>query len=62
MNEKIPETPEEPKTPDEPKKPERPDSPKTGDDSNMAIWLALMGVSSAGLVLTLKRRKKKVSV
>jgi LPXTG-motif cell wall-anchored protein len=45
-NEKIP----------EPEKPEQP--PKTGDTSNMALWLALMGASAGALVLTVSRRKK----
>jgi LPXTG-motif cell wall-anchored protein len=50
------------KVPEIPKTPETPDSPKTGDNSNMALWLTLMGVSIAGLVLTMKRKRKKVSV
>jgi len=37
------------------------DNPKTGDDSNTIIWLALMGVSLIGIVLTVRRRKTKVS-
>jgi len=45
-NEKIPEIPKEP------------GNPKTGDDSNMTLWLVLMGASVAGLVLTLRRRKR----
>ena len=39
------------------------DTPKTGDDSNPALWMALMGVSAAGLitigVITIKNNKKK---
>lgn len=38
-----------------------PDNPKTGDNSNLPLWLSLMGLSSAGLVGTMfahKRRKK----
>jgi len=39
-----------------------PDIPKTGDDSNMTLWIILMGVSAAALVGTTvagKRRKAK---
>lgn len=42
--------------------PETPDNPKTGDESNMTLWLILMGVSAAsliGLTLVSKRRKIK---
>ena len=39
------------------------DTPKTGDDSNPALWMALMGVSAAGLitvgVIDIKNKKKK---
>jgi len=42
--------------------PKDPGNPKTGDESNAVLWLALMGVSTVGLVLTMKRRKTKVSV
>jgi len=45
-----------------PEKPFRPSIPKTGDDSNMALWLIVMGVSTAaivGLTLAGKRRKTK---
>ena len=39
------------------------DTPKTGDESNPALWLALMGISAAGAVtlgvLTYKTMKKK---
>ena len=43
-NNKIPEIP---KTPDAPR---TSDNPKTGDDSNMILWIALVGVSLAGLM------------
>ena len=33
------------------------DPPKTGDDSNIALWIALMGMSVAGIALVVKRRK-----
>ena len=34
------------------------DIPKTGDTSNAALWLTLMGASMTGLVVTMRRRKK----
>ncbi|MDL2287460.1 LPXTG cell wall anchor domain-containing protein [Eubacteriales bacterium OttesenSCG-928-G02] len=38
------------------------DNPKTGDNSNMTLWLALMGVSVATLiVLGVSRKRRKVS-
>lgn len=38
-----------------------PDAPKTGDNSNLALWLSLMGLSGAGLagtVLFARKRRK----
>ena len=55
INNKIPETP---KTPD------NPGNPKTGDDSNVGLWLALLGASAAALVglgVYGKRRKTKTT-
>lgn len=44
-------------------KPEKPDIPKTGDESNMGLWIGLMGVSvlglAAGSVLTFRKKKKE---
>ena len=41
----------------------KPDNPKTGDDSNLPLWLTLMGVSAAGIaglgILSFKKFKKK---
>jgi uncharacterized surface anchored protein len=37
------------KTPETPKTPGNPDNPKTGDDSNILLWLILLGVSAASL-------------
>ena len=41
----------------------KPDNPKTGDDSNLLLWLTLMGVSAAGIaglgILSFKKFKKK---
>ena len=54
----------EPSTPIKPTKPGdgSTDSPQTGDNSNMALWITLMGASVAGLsgVLLQKRRRSKV--
>jgi len=46
--------------------PENPGSPKTGDNSNMALWLTLIGVSGSGLLITLfapklKRKQRKAT-
>ena len=39
------------------------DTPKTGDDSNPALWLALLGVSAAGAtalgVAGFRKRRKE---
>lgn len=55
--------PAEPTNPTEPPKdkPET-DSPQTGDNSNLILWITLMGASAAGLsgVLLQKRRRSKV--
>jgi uncharacterized surface anchored protein len=42
--------------------PKTPDNPKTGDDSNMTLWLVLLGasaVSLVGLTVAGKRRKTR---
>ncbi len=65
-------TTEDPSEPSEPSNPEEPsqdnpdagetDSPQTGDNSNIALLIVLMGVGAAGLVATVllqKRRKIK---
>lgn len=40
------------------------DNPKTGDESNIALWLGLLGLSAVGIGATVlvgfKRRKKEV--
>jgi len=41
-----------------PEIPQNPGNPKTGDTSNMALWIGLMSASVAGLILTMRRRKK----
>lgn len=39
------------------------DTPKTGDDSNPALWIALMGIAAVGAVTCgvfgIKNKKKK---
>lgn len=43
------------------KKPDEPKAPQTGDNSHMALWLSLLGASSAAIVaiaVTQKRRKE----
>ena len=43
------------------KKPDEPNAPQTGDNSHMALWLGLLGASSAAIVaiaVTQKRRKE----
>lgn len=43
--------------------PPQPEAPKTGDESNIDLWIALLGISAAGLIATVsmgfKRRKKE---
>lgn len=44
------------------KKPDEPNAPQTGDNSHMALWLGLLGASSAAIVaiaVTQKRRKEE---
>lgn len=58
----IPDTPDEPGTPDEPDTPEEPDdSVHTGDDAQLALYLALLAASlaSAAAVIFLGRRGRK---
>ena len=58
----IPDTPNEPDTPDEPDTPEEPDdSVHTGDDAQLALYLALLAASLAGAaaVIFLGRRGRK---
>lgn len=47
----------------EPTKPEKPDTdiPQTGDNSNMALWFSLMGVSFVGLGTAFFLRKRRES-
>ncbi len=50
--------PEEPKSPDKPK-PSNPGSPKTGDDTNLGLWLSLMGGSLSGILAIAFAGKRK---
>ncbi len=64
----TPEEPDEPQTPDTSNDPEQPDepqtptSPKTGDNSQMALWAALLFVSGGALmILTVVDRKRRTA-
>lgn len=63
-----PEKPTKPAKPTEPSRPETPVSaidrtPQTGDETNLSLWLAIMGMSVVGLIAVsaaLKRRNKDI--
>ena len=56
----TPVTPNQPNTPDVPSNPGTPDrTPKTGDTMNLALWISLMGLSLAGLFISLVVVKKR---
>lgn len=46
---------------DKPADPEKPtdDVPKTGDETNLALWLVLLGISGMGTIITLLGSKRK---
>lgn len=53
-------TPNQPNTSDVPSNPGTPDrTPKTGDTMNLALWISLMGLSLAGLFISLVVVKKR---
>ena len=60
----VPETP----APEEPKKPEIPDtpshkvtdSPKTGDNTNVAVFAVLLGLSAAGLAFAAYKKRRSI--
>ena len=60
--------PTDPSEPDKPAKPTETnpntgaEAPKTGDNSNMALWIALLFVSAAGVFGTTVYGKKKKSM
>ena len=53
-----PDKPTEPTTPSKPDKP-KDDTPQTGDESNLILWLALLGISGMGVMVTLLFSKRK---
>ncbi len=55
-NPNIPSNPDQPTTPDKPSAPDH--TPKTDDTMNLALWLSLMGLSLAGLFVSLIIVKK----
>ncbi|QUO22737.1 InlB B-repeat-containing protein [Clostridiaceae bacterium Marseille-Q4143] len=54
----TPDVPSKPETPVTPNQPSSPDVPKTGDTTNLGLWISLMGLSLAGLVISLVVVKK----
>lgn len=62
-NSHTPTTPDEPQNPGQPEKPVPPkgDAPQTGDTTDPALWLALLAISSIGLVATQVLWRKKRS-
>ncbi len=45
--------------------PEKPSAPKTGDDSNIALWIALAGASAVGIastIISFRRKRKKEDI
>lgn len=55
-----PDKPDKPNNPDNPDKPDKPgNSPQTGDNSNLNLWLAIMGMSIAGIILVFFYSRKK---
>ena len=56
----TPVTPNQPNTSDVPSNPGTQDrTPKTGDTMNLALWLSMMGLSLAGLFISLVVVKKR---
>ena len=53
--------PTDPVTPTEPTEPTNIVSSKTGDNSNLALWIALLFVSGAGIAGTIVFRKRRKS-
>ena len=52
---------DKPTDPDEPAVPDKPtdDVPKTGDETNLTLWLVLLGISGMGTIITLLGSKRK---
>lgn len=60
-NDDKPTDPGDPTDPAKPTDPEKPtgDVPKTGDETNLALWLVLLGISGMGAMITLLGSKRK---
>ena len=60
-NDDKPTDPGDPTDPDEPADPDKPtnDIPKTGDETNLTLWLVLLGISGMGAMITLLGSKRK---
>ena len=60
-NDDKPTDPGDPTDPDEPADPDKPtdDVPKTGDETNLTLWLVLLGISGMGTIITLLGSKRK---
>ena len=64
VDQTIPPDPTDPSDPSNPTDPTKPDEPKadtlqTGDNSNLLLWIALLGVTGSGIITTLIFGKKK---
>ena len=64
VDQTIPPDPTDPSDPSNPTDPTKPDEPKadtlqTGDNSNLLLWIALLGVTGSGMITTLIFGKKK---
>ena len=53
--------PDDPTDPDEPADPDKPNDniPQTGDETNLTLWLVLLGISGMGTIITLLGSKRK---
>ena len=54
-NDDKPPVPENPSDPDKPTD----DNPQTGDETNLALWLVLLGISGTGIAITLLGSKHR---
>lgn len=52
---------DKPTDPSDPTDPDKPtdDVPKTGDETNLTLWLVLLGISGMGVLITLLGSKRK---
>ena len=60
-NDDNPSESDEPTDPDKPAVPDKPtdDIPKTGDETNLALWMVLLGISGIGVITTLLSSKRR---